>query len=270
MLKPTFSRVILALIGGFGLILIASWSSGLTGEICNETKTGQEHCTPYNLAPFILIEIFKALDAASVAITALATVAIGYFTLTLKRSSDSLYVATKESADAANLSARAAINIELPILAAEVSDFHFSSVKEQGPTGILQDFQCCFANYLLLVNGGRTICRVTQIEGGWYFGADLPVAPVYTFIKHLILTAFLSPAVEEPMRVRISDYHLRIKTDAYDELRSAKSKLWLFCRVTYLDFMQDRHEVGFCWRRHEGVGGGFFVEDQTPAYNRKT
>jgi hypothetical protein len=85
MLKPTPARVILALLGGLALILIAAWSSGLHHQICKEAQTNQENCATYNLAPFVIIQIFKALDAASVAITALATVAIGWFTFTLWR-----------------------------------------------------------------------------------------------------------------------------------------------------------------------------------------
>ena len=85
MLKPTPARVILALLGGLALILIAAWSSGLHHQICKEAQTNQENCATYNLAPFVIIQIFKALDAASVAITALATIAIGWFTFTLWR-----------------------------------------------------------------------------------------------------------------------------------------------------------------------------------------
>jgi hypothetical protein len=73
-------------LGGFVLILIAAWLSGLTTEICKETNTGQEHCTPYNLAPFILIQIREGLHSVEGIITALATIAIAWFTWTLWKS----------------------------------------------------------------------------------------------------------------------------------------------------------------------------------------
>jgi hypothetical protein len=83
MLKPTPTRVTLALLGGLLLILIAAWSSDFHGEICEQPKPDQEHCTRYNLAPFLIIEDFKALDTASVAITSLATAVIAWFTRTI-------------------------------------------------------------------------------------------------------------------------------------------------------------------------------------------
>jgi hypothetical protein len=62
------------------------------GEICKESqKTGEEACTSYRLVPFLVIEIGKILDALGVAITALATMAIAWFTWSLRRSTDRLW-----------------------------------------------------------------------------------------------------------------------------------------------------------------------------------
>jgi hypothetical protein len=67
------------------------------GEICKESqKTGEEACISYRLVPFLVIEIGKILDALGVAITALATIAIAWFTLTLRRSTDRLWDAGNE------------------------------------------------------------------------------------------------------------------------------------------------------------------------------
>ena len=82
----------------FWLILGAIYVVGLIalipahGEICKEsTKTGEEACTTYRLVPFIVIEVGKVLDALGIAITALATIAIAWFTWSLRRSTDKLW-----------------------------------------------------------------------------------------------------------------------------------------------------------------------------------
>jgi hypothetical protein len=82
----------------FWLVLGAVYVVGLIalipahGAICKEgTKAGEEACTSYRLVPFIFIEIGKILDALGVAITALATIAIAWFTWSLRRSTDKLW-----------------------------------------------------------------------------------------------------------------------------------------------------------------------------------
>jgi hypothetical protein len=61
-------------------------------EICEVAeKTKEEHCTPYQVVPFVGIKIAQVLDKAGGIITALATIAIAIFTLTLKRATDRLW-----------------------------------------------------------------------------------------------------------------------------------------------------------------------------------
>jgi hypothetical protein len=240
-------------------------------EAAKTDKTHEKYCTTsYGLFTVGLFDVKEFIHENREDINAVSTIFIAAFTIILGLFTISLAGSTRIAANAAALSARAAVAIELPILAAEVSDFHFSSVQEQNANGVLEHFDCCFAHYLRIANGGRTKARPTQVEGGWHFGDELPPTPHYTFTKHLTLDAILDPEDDEPMRVRISDYHFKTGPDAYNAIRYAKSKLWFFCRITYQDFMRERHEIGFCWRRHEGAGDGFFVEERTPAYNRKT
>jgi hypothetical protein len=61
-------------------------------EICKESaKPGEEACASYRFLPFLLVEVGKILDALGVAITALATIAIAWFTWSLRRSTDKLW-----------------------------------------------------------------------------------------------------------------------------------------------------------------------------------
>jgi hypothetical protein len=63
-------------------------------EICEVAeKTKSEHCEAYQFVPFIGIKIAQILDRAGGVLTALATIAIAIFTLTLKRATDRLWEA---------------------------------------------------------------------------------------------------------------------------------------------------------------------------------
>lgn len=273
------ARITLLVLALVAIITFADWFSSpiqpceLPLQQRSETGKGyegaKEDCSTGKVVAFwrstgrLIDSWHDDLTAAATIVIAIFTTILGVFTVSLARS-------TRLAANAADLSARAAINIELPILAAEVSDFHFSTGQKQNSNGVSEHFDCCFAHYLNVANGGRTKAHLTQVEGGWHFGKELPASPNYTFTKHLNLTAILDPEAEEPMHIRISDYHFKTGPDTYDAIRSAKSNLWFFCRIAYLDFMRERREAGFCWRRYEGVGGGFFVEERAAAYNRKT
>lgn len=61
-------------------------------EICEiSEKTKEEHCARYQVAQFLGIKIPQFLDRMGGVLTALATLAIAAFTLTLKRSTDRLW-----------------------------------------------------------------------------------------------------------------------------------------------------------------------------------
>jgi hypothetical protein len=61
-------------------------------EICEiSEKTKDEHCASYQVAQFLGIKIPQFLDRMGGVLTALATVAIAAFTLTLKRATDRLW-----------------------------------------------------------------------------------------------------------------------------------------------------------------------------------
>jgi hypothetical protein len=81
-------------IGILAGLLVVAFESDFQGQICEYNHaTKHEDCTPYGIFPFLLIKIGKTLNDYGVAITALATVAIGIFTLTLKLSTDRLWIA---------------------------------------------------------------------------------------------------------------------------------------------------------------------------------
>jgi hypothetical protein len=83
-----------------GLLVVAFESDfpDFQGRRCEYNQaTKHEDCATYTFFPFLLIQISKTLNDYGVAITALATVAISIFTLTLKLSTDKLSTATNET-----------------------------------------------------------------------------------------------------------------------------------------------------------------------------
>ena len=192
MLKPTASRIVWALLSGFVLILIAAWFSGSTVEICQGTKLGQENCAPYNLAPFVLIQIREALHSIEGVMTALATVAIAWFTWTLRQSTEKMWLETKKAADAADLSAKAVTIVEFPIirtawigpnlLAVEEMPVHgddYHGILNQGPPtkfSVIADIE--YRNY------GRSPAFPIEMLIRYFVGNKLPENPTYRSHGH--------------------------------------------------------------------------------------
>jgi hypothetical protein len=121
-------------------------------EICEVSeKTKEEHCASYQVVQFLGIKVPQILDRMGGVLTALATLAIAAFTLTLKRATDRLWDAGerqitvgKQSADAAAKAAqvaeRALVAVERPIIQItmpEVVDFKGEPDPSRARYGIL-------------------------------------------------------------------------------------------------------------------------------------
>jgi len=67
------------------------------GELCEKpVQAGYKECATHNLPVYLAFKIQIILDALGVAITALATIAIAWFTWTLRRSTDKLWDASDQ------------------------------------------------------------------------------------------------------------------------------------------------------------------------------
>jgi hypothetical protein len=171
------------------------------------------------------------------------------------------------AANAADLSARAAIAIELPVIQAEPVGFGTGDEVKDGK--FTEHFSL---KYFDFTNQGRTKARPIEVKWGWTVGDKLPPVPVYKLDKSFELDAILKP--EGKIGLFITTVSMEIAPGDTNRITSRdpnnETELWLYCCFVYEDFMRARHEIGFCWRRHEGFGAGRFVLDATPAYNRKT
>lgn len=265
MLKPNPFRVLTACLLGFALLLIAAWLSGSTAEVCNESTSGAERCIPYKLAPFILIQIREFLHSIENVITAFATVAVAWFTWTLWQSSEKMWIATKQSADAANLSARAAVAIELPIIRIEPHVLSNGTSREVSGGPLVEH---CGVHFVTFSNLGRTKAFPVELSYGIAVGV-LPAEPRYRCTEPFLINLIFEPDIKVTPRKFLSDQH-PINMGEWSLICSGNLPVWFYCEFEYLDFMQVRHEAAFCWK-WQNVGNGMgWRPDNTPAYNRKT
>jgi hypothetical protein len=102
-------------------LLVVAFESDFPGQICEYNQaTKHEDCTTYSFFPFLLIKVANTLNDYGVAITALATVFIGIFTLTLKLSTDKLWKAAKaQIATAENAAKIQSADMQASIAAAQ-------------------------------------------------------------------------------------------------------------------------------------------------------
>lgn len=183
---------------------------------------------------------------------------------------------TKLAANAAELNARAAIGIELPILRLAPQEL-VSTDKLIGPNepyaGGVDDgppTKFSAVGGFHIKNYGRTPAFPYEIAVGWIVANSLPAAVQYTQRNRLNHAAVIKPDEEF-----YADVHYGIElTD--DEIMAAASDncwLWFYGCVYYTDFLQAKREARFCWRyanRNFDTVFYFFTSDGDPpaAYTR--
>jgi hypothetical protein len=213
--------------------------------------------------------IFRCLgdfvDKNNAAVTAISTVVIAIFTTILGLFTVSLARSTRVAANAADLSARAAIAIELPIIRANAGKLGYGTGQdERGQRHHV------WVSGVIFSNLGRTKAFPIEVQIGCIIGDRLPKTPVYRFMGPFDTNAILNPVPEPAIEISLTKFEFEALPDIYERLRARSTNLWFYCNLIYLDFMQTRHESGFCWKCHETAGMGTLLEDPTPAYNRKT
>jgi hypothetical protein len=142
------------------LLLVFLLSSDFAAhyEVCETTKEGAKECARYGVVHFALHEIGTALDSYNGLITAVATVCIAWFTLSLRQSTDRLWSAGERQIAIANASAeaaqRAAATAERALTVVErafllISDMNVVTMSQYGT---IIDFRIS----VNITNSGRT------------------------------------------------------------------------------------------------------------------
>lgn len=192
----------------------------------------------------------------------LATVALCIATIGLYVTGEKQTRVALKAANAAELNARAAVAVELPIIRMTAGMVGYGN--DQDKKG--KKRYVAWVSSLKLSNQGRTKAFPVELHLGCTIGDDLPRTPTYTFTKVFPVDAILDPEKAEEIELAEFDFETSLQT--FELLQFRGTDLWFYCNLIYQDFMNERHEAGFCWKQHETIGPGILVADATPAYNR--
>jgi hypothetical protein len=183
--------------------------------------------------------------------------------------------AARKSADAADLSARAAIAIELPFIRVDEPD-ELTKVEniEDDTGGLIWDVETPdlpeFSRLYSLKfrNIGRTTAAPTKLELGWKVVQILsPENPVYTWSRRCDHGTVI-PGGNEPYELDCNGFCIVLTAQDRTEIAANAKTLWVFCALTYRDFLDESRVARFCWRWGcpDGVGLYYFYTDEhTPA-----
>jgi hypothetical protein len=169
---------------------------------------------------------------------------------------------TRISAEAAALSAKAAIAIELPIIRATPGKFGYGDTVKNG-----EGQRYVWISSIRFANIGKTKAFPVELQFGHTFGNALRATPIYPLKKPFPINVAI---IDTEYDFSLTEFSFEVPLDIYDRLRDQSEDLWFYCNLVYLDFMETRHETAFCWRRYETFGMGGLTVDRTPAYNKKT
>jgi hypothetical protein len=264
------------------IVFVLTSNASMHYQICESNQyTGKESCSSHNVVYVVIWYIGHWFDVSSAVITALATVAIASFTLTLKRATDRLWIAGER---------------QLRHAQREASDARSRSWREERQTreqiDILQ--QSATATRNLAVNARDTARRELRayvlVSGAKVHYVDEPLRRrVEITIKNFGRTPahnlrfwagagvrefpLVSPLDQPPDGLRISSDVLppgrasemivpirRVHMDMESALQggtSATAAIFIFGQITYLDAFNQERITDFrlmCWG--EGFGSG--------------
>lgn len=161
------------------------------------------------------------------------------------------------SAIAANLSARAAIGLQLPIIRIQPTSLGHGEDPES---------ENCYVHSVTVFNNGATKAFPKEIIYGWTVGEALPAKPSYRFSNRFPLNSILEPNGKNVMQ-NLTGLQL-LKKGEWSKICGG-NYLWFYCTIFYEDFMEERRGHGFCWLWTGGMGMGW-RPDSSPPYNQKT
>jgi hypothetical protein len=202
---------------------------------------------------------------------------IGSWRSGVKQSRDmiaSINVADR-AAKAAELNAKAAINVELPVVALDTMRLYRTAGvtgNVVGHPGELTEPRITFKNH------GRTAAELIALCVEWAVENKLPEIPIYKTSFPYVPGTFLVPDGAFP--AALNNYVIRLKPDEITATEEESKHLWVFGYLDYRDFIGNPHQMRFCakWQpygptRADGtrLALGFVYDSETPPeYSRKT
>jgi hypothetical protein len=204
------------------------------------------------------------ISAVATVVIAVFTTILGLFTMSLARSTRIAADAARDGAKAADLSARATIALQLPIIRVKPHSLgHGDSRDGEIVT------EHCSIHYLTFFNLGLTKAFPVEVRCGWTIGEELPVEPIFLVTETFLPNIIFEPDPKAESR-KFLEFEIPLRPGEWSLIRGGKLGLWFYCNFGYDDFMGDRHDAVFCWRWQNGGLGMDWGVDDTPAYNRKT
>lgn len=168
------------------------------------------------------------------------------------------------AAKAADLSARSAVALHLPLIRIRPDSLSHGDGIAGG-----SEYEECSIPGVKISNLGSTRAFPTEILYGWSIGDQLPPEPRYQYSDLFQPNYIIEP---DP---KITPYKRLTMAKSLEKGQWARITLgnycWFYCMFVYDDFMDERRTHGFCWRWASRGGPGMeWIEERAPAYNRKT
>lgn len=192
-----------------------------------------------------------------------ATGVLGYFAYRQMRDMKESLAITRKAADAADLSARAAIGLELPIIGVDAPDMNgmFEPLRENESYACVNidglPMRYSVISWMHLHNAGRTPAFPNEFAIGWTISQERPSNPVFARVYPCDSGDIIEPGkvfdMELNFQIELSESNIAI-------LKKGDVFLWLFVQLTYRDFLNLPREGGYFWRWNNPGGGMFFFE----------
>jgi hypothetical protein len=243
-----------------------------------KNSKSQEDSVPEWISTFFEIKLTDALIALFTIVLAVKTSGLFKETAGLRAAADQQAIdmresiaASRKAADAAMLSARAAIGIELPVFRIKPDKLGSGSVLDANDN-LIASYE---VGSVVIANNGRTQAFPIEMQYGMTYGGALPEKPIYTGADTFLPNYVIEPPPPKPAipttpRMHLTDCSVVVPDDAGDKIKSGEICLWFYCNLVYDDFMDTRRSKAVCWRwRYVGAGMAWRPDD-TPAYNTKT
>jgi hypothetical protein len=235
----------------------------------------QYECSPYE----IITSILALLEKHNALIAAIATGFIAWFTWNLRQSTEKMWIETRKAANAADLSARAAVIVEFPIIRTAwigpellaVAEFpkgeepYCGQANDGTPTILSVVAELEYRNY------GRSPAFPIGMLLGYSVVDRLPEIPNYTKKGEMSPNAILKQRTTSKIDIH---YGIELTEEDRAKIDTGAAKLWFFVRMTYLDIMDRPYFIGSCWqwsKRNPADALMYFLDDGTapPAYTKR-
>jgi hypothetical protein len=200
----------------------------------------------------------------------LATIGLGIVAILQSRDLKRSTAAAESAAQAANLSAKAGISVELPIV--KLNRLTLLKLSPGGMSPAIAGQMLPVASRLMIdfKNAGRTAAEATTQCVEWRVADKLPETPVYERFFPYAPSAFFPPDDADPI-VALQNYDIVLTPDQLSAISEKRAFLWVYGYVAFRDILTGgHHEFRYCakwqtFREAPGAPAGFLHDSETPA-----